>query len=574
MTMTPGTSNPSTTQVSPILLQVSNLSTHFAVRNGSIKAVDGISFNVERGRTLCVVGESGSGKSVTARSILQIVDEPGRIAGGSMVLNRADGSSVDLAKLHPRGKEIRAVRGAEIAMIFQEPMSSLSPVHTVGNQIIEVLRLHIKMGKLEARARCIELLAQVEIPHPDKAVDRYTFEFSGGMRQRVMIAMALACNPSLLIADEPTTALDVTTQAEILDLIKRLQKSHGMAVMFITHDMGVVAEIADQVIVMHNGRIVETGPVDQIFHAPQHDYTRMLIGSVLKLGRKADIRVRRKAPDPAQQPILEVNDLSMHFGGPKSSTKAVDGVSLSLMPGESLGIVGESGSGKTTMGRCLLRVYDPTAGAINYRQPDGTVIDLVTANKHTLKQCRREMRMIFQDPVSSLNPRMTVAQIVGEPLLVNGLATGKELDERVADLLQSVGLEPAWRERYPHAFSGGQRQRIGIARAIALNPRIIVADEATAALDVSLRSQMLDLLLNLQDKLGLSFIFISHDIAVIRYFCDRVAVMYRGKVVETGPTEQVCDAPTHAYTQALLSAIPKPDPRARSMHMRFRYTGA
>ena len=291
MTMTPGTSTPSTTQVSPILLQVSNLSTHFAVRNGSIKAVDGISFNVERGRTLCVVGESGSGKSVTARSILQIVDEPGRIAGGSMVLNRADGSSVDLAKLHPRGKEIRAVRGAEIAMIFQEPMSSLSPVHTVGNQIIEVLRLHIKMGKLEARARCIELLAQVEIPHPDKAVDRYTFEFSGGMRQRVMIAMALACNPSLLIADEPTTALDVTTQAEILDLIKRLQKSHGMAVMFITHDMGVVAEIADQVIVMHNGRIVETGPVDQIFHAPQHDYTRMLIGSVLKLGRKADIRV-------------------------------------------------------------------------------------------------------------------------------------------------------------------------------------------------------------------------------------------------------------------------------------------
>ncbi|MDR7378510.1 peptide/nickel transport system ATP-binding protein [Rhodoferax ferrireducens] len=572
--MTPGTSTPSATSVSPILLQVNNLSTHFAVRNGSIKAVDGISFNVERGRTLCVVGESGSGKSVTARSILQIVDEPGRIAGGSMVLNRADGSSVDLAKLHPRGKEIRAVRGAEIAMIFQEPMSSLSPVHTVGNQIIEVLRLHIKMGKLEARARCIELLAQVEIPHPDKAVDRYTFEFSGGMRQRVMIAMALACNPSLLIADEPTTALDVTTQAEILDLIKRLQKSHGMAVMFITHDMGVVAEIADQVIVMHNGRIVETGPVDQIFHAPQHDYTRMLIGSVLKLGRKADIRVRRKAPDPAQQPILEVNDLSMHFGGPKSSTKAVDGVSLSLMPGESLGIVGESGSGKTTMGRCLLRVYDPTAGAINYRQPDGTVIDLVTADKHTLKQCRREMRMIFQDPVSSLNPRMTVAQIVGEPLLVNGLATGKELDERVADLLQSVGLEPAWRERYPHAFSGGQRQRIGIARAIALNPRIIVADEATAALDVSLRSQMLDLLLNLQDKLGLSFIFISHDIAVIRYFCDRVAVMYRGKVVETGPTEQVCDAPTHAYTQALLSAIPKPDPRARSMHMRFRYTGA
>ncbi len=574
MTMTQGKSSTVTASAVTPLLQVRDLSTHFPVRNGTIKAVDGVSFDVERGRTLCVVGESGSGKSVTARSILQIVDEPGRIMGGSMVLNRANGSSVDLAKLPSRGKEIRAVRGAEIAMIFQEPMSSLSPVHTVGNQIIEVLQLHIKMSKSEARARCIELLTQVEIPNPDKAVDRYTFEFSGGMRQRVMIAMALACNPSLLIADEPTTALDVTTQAEILDLIKRLQQSHGMAVMFITHDMGVVAEIADQVIVMRNGKIVETGAVDQIFYAAQHEYTKMLIGSVLKLGRKADIRVQRTAPTQKQEPILEVRDLAMHFGGTKSSTKAVDGVSLTLMPGESLGIVGESGSGKTTMGRCLLRVYDPTAGAINYRQPDGTVIDLVTANKHTLKQCRREMRMIFQDPVGSLNPRMTVAQIVGEPLLVNGLASGKDLDDRVADLLQSVGLEPAWRERYPHAFSGGQRQRIGIARAIALNPRIIVADEATAALDVSLRSQMLDLLLNLQDKLGLSFIFISHDIAVIRYFCDRVAVMYRGKVVETGPTDQVCDAPTHPYTQALLSAIPQPDPRARGMHKRFRYTGA
>ena len=574
MNMNPGISQTGATPKSSLLLQVRDLSTHFPIRTGTIKAVDGVSFDVERGRTLCVVGESGSGKSVTARSILQIVDEPGRIVAGSMVLHRPDGSSVDLAKLNSRGKEIRAVRGAEIAMIFQEPMSSLSPVHTVGNQIIEVLLLHLKMSKVDARARCIELLTQVEIPNPDKAVDRYTFEFSGGMRQRVMIAMALACCPSLLIADEPTTALDVTTQAEILDLIRRLQKSHGMAVMFITHDMGVVAEIADQVIVMNHGKVVETGPVDQIFHAPQNDYTRMLIGSVRKLGKKAEIRVRREAPAAIQQPILEVHNLTMHFGGPKATTKAVDGVSLSLMPGESLGIVGESGSGKTTMGRCLLRVYEPTSGSIKYRQPDGTVVDLVTANKQDLKQCRREMRMIFQDPVGSLNPRMTVAQIVGEPLLVNGLAKGKELDERVADLLQSVGLEPAWQERYPHAFSGGQRQRIGIARAIALNPRVIIADEATAALDVSLRSQMLDLLLNLQDKLGLSFIFISHDIAVIRYFCDRVAVMYRGKVVETGDTDQVCDAPTHRYTQALLSAIPQPDPRLRGMQKRFRYTGA
>ncbi len=566
--------NPNPGAVPKVLLSVRNLSTHFAVRNGSVKAVDDVSFDVEYGQTLCVVGESGSGKSVTARSILQIVDEPGRIVGGSMVLSLPNAEPVDLAKLDPRSKAIRAVRGSAIAMIFQEPMSSLSPVHTVGNQITEVLTLHLKMNKAEARARCIELLKQVEIPNPERAIDRYTFEFSGGMRQRVMIAMSLACNPALLIADEPTTALDVTTQAEILDLIRRLQKSHGMAVMFITHDMGVVAEIADRVIVMNHGKVVENGPVDQIFHNPQDDYTRMLIGSVLKLGKKADLRVQREALKADTLPILEVRDLAMHFKQGKNLTKAVDGVSLSLMPGESLGIVGESGSGKTTMGRCLLRVYEPTAGQINYRQADGSVVDLMQVNAAKLKECRRDIRMIFQDPVSSLNPRMTVAQIVGEPLLVNGIAKGKDLDDRVAALLQQVGLEPAWRERYPHAFSGGQRQRIGIARAIALNPRLVIADEATSALDVSLRSQMLDLLLKLQDELGLSFIFISHDIAVIRYFCDRVAVMHRGKVVETGLTEQICDAPTHPYTQALLSAIPRPDPRARSIHNRFRYDEA
>ena len=556
---------------SSLLLKVRDLQTYFPIRTGTIKAVDGVSFDVQRGKTLCVVGESGSGKSVTARSILQIVDEPGRIMGGSMLLHRADGSSLDLAQLGQRSREIRAVRGAEIAMIFQEPMSSLSPVHTVGNQIMEVLTLHLKMSKDQARARCVELLTQVEIPNPAKAVDRYTFEFSGGMRQRVMIAMALACKPALLIADEPTTALDVTTQAEILDLIKNLQKTQGMAVMFITHDMGVVAEIADEVIVMNHGRVVETGSVDAIFHAPQDPYTQMLINSVTKLGRTADIRLKRPPIASAAEPILQVRGLQQYFGSAKTLVKAVDGVSFDVMPGESLGIVGESGSGKTTMGRCLLRVYEPHAGSINYRRADGSVVDIVQANKQTLKDCRREMRMIFQDPVGSLNPRMTVAQIVGEPLLVNGIATGKALDERVAELLQNVGLEPAWRERYPHAFSGGQRQRIGIARAIALNPRVIIADEATSALDVSLRSQMLDLLLNLQDKLGLSFVFISHDIAVIRYFCDRIAVMYRGKIVETGETNQVCDAPTHPYTQALLSAIPQPDPRKRSMHKRFRY---
>jgi len=558
----------------PVILEVTDLVTHFPVRNGIVKAVDGVSFTLRRGKTLCIVGESGSGKSVTARSILQIVDAPGRIVSGSMVLHRPDGTSVDLAKLDPRGRQIRAVRGGEIAMIFQEPMSSLSPVHSVGDQIMEVLRLHLGMSKKQARARCVALLQQVEIPNAEAAVDRYTFEFSGGMRQRVMIAMALACNPSLLIADEPTTALDVTTQAEILDLIRRLQRQHGMAVMFITHDMGVVAEVADDVLVMNYGKVMESGPVDGIFHAPQNDYTRMLIGSVLKLEQKAEIRLKRAPIAAAALPVLQVRNLQMHFGSAKTPLKAVDDVSLEVRPGETLGIVGESGSGKTTMGRCLLRIYEPHAGAIDYRRADGNVVDLLKTDKETLKACRREIRMIFQDPVGSLNPRMTVAQIIGEPLLVNKIASGKELDDRVADLLRQVGLEPSWRERYPHAFSGGQRQRIGIARAISLNPRIIVADEATSALDVSLRAQMLDLMMNLQDKLGLSYVFISHDIGVIRYMCDRVAVMYRGRVVETGSAEQVCDAPTHAYTQALISAIPRPDPRARSIHRRHRYTAA
>jgi peptide/nickel transport system ATP-binding protein len=561
-----------TTDPTP-LIEVRDLVTHFPTRTGVVKAVDGVSFSIAQGKTLCVVGESGSGKSVTARSILQIVDAPGRIISGSMILHREDGGSVDLAKLDPRGRAIRDIRGAEIAMIFQEPMSSLSPVHTVGDQIMEVLILHLGMGKKQARARCVELLGQVEIPNPEKAIDRYTFEFSGGMRQRVMIAMALACNPKLLIADEPTTALDVTTQAEILDLIRRLQRDFGMAVMFITHDMGVVAEIADDVIVMHNGKVKETGPVDAIFHAAQDDYTKMLIGSVQRLERKAEIRLKRAPIDETAQPVIEVRDLKMHFGSPKAPMKAVDGVSLTVLPGETLGIVGESGSGKTTMGRCLLRAYDPSGGEMLYRRADGSTVDLVAADKQALKACRREIRMIFQDPVGSLNPRMTVAQIIGEPMLVNGIAEGRALDDRVAGLMEQVGLNPDWRERYPHAFSGGQRQRIGIARAISLNPRVIVADEATSALDVSIRSQMLDLMMNLQDRLGLSYVFISHDIGVIRYMCDRVAVMYRGKIVETGYAEQVCDRPEHPYTKALLSAIPRPDPRARSIHNRHRYAG-
>jgi peptide/nickel transport system ATP-binding protein len=432
---------------------------------------------------------------------------------------------------------------------------------------MEVLRIHLQMSKKAARARTVELLAQVEIPNPDAAVDRYTFEFSGGMRQRVMIAMALACNPELLIADEPTTALDVTTQAEILDLIRRLQSQHGMAVVFITHDMGVVAEIADEVLVMYHGKVVERSDVETVFHAPQNDYTRMLIDSVLKLERKSELRLKR-APIPEDRPpVVAVENLSMHFG----KMKAVDGVSFAVRPGETLGIVGESGSGKTTMGRCIVRLYEPTGGAIRYRKPEGGEVDLVKAKGEALKAMRREIRMIFQDPFGSLNPRMTVAQIIGEPLLVNHIAKGRALDDRVAELMEQVGLDAAWRERYPHAFSGGQRQRIGVARAIALKPKVIVADEATSALDVSLRFQVLDLLLKLQDELNLAFIFISHDIGVIRYMCDRVGVMYRGKLVEMGETEQVVGNPSHAYTKALISAVPRPDPRQRGMLGRHRY---
>ncbi len=569
-----------------VVLEVQNLTTEFPQRQGVFTAVDDVSFQLRAGRTLCVVGESGSGKSVTARSILQILDPPGRIAKGRILLHRhrtVRGTNdreetVDLTALKPRSQAIRAIRGRDIAMIFQEPMSSLSLVHTIGNQIGEAIRLHLPISKKDARARAIELLRQVEIPRPEHAIDRYPFEYSGGMRQRAMIAMALACEPTVLIADEPTTALDVTTQAEILDLIKGLQERFGMAVMLITHDMGVVAETADDVVVMRHGKKVEEGPVTEIFHRPQADYTRRLLAAVKELDRPSARRLAMREARPPGPPILELQGLSKSFFlrqglpllGRVDETKAVVDADLVLHEGETLGIVGESGSGKTTLGRCILRVLDPTSGAIRYHAKAGP-LDVAQADKRQLKAVHREIRMIFQDPFASLNPRMNVGQIVGEPLFVQGIAKGKALRERVAELLRTVGLEPSVMERYPHAFSGGQRQRIGIARAIALEPRVIVADEATSALDVSLRTQVLDLLLDLQERLGLSFVFVSHDISVIRYFCDRVAVMYRGRIVEHGPTERVCDAPEHPYTKALLSAVPHPDPDARRMHERHRY---
>jgi peptide/nickel transport system ATP-binding protein len=408
----------------------------------------------------------------------------------------------------------------------------------------------------------------VEIPSPESAVDRYPFEFSGGMRQRAMIAMALACHPRVLIADEPTTALDVTTQAEILRLIKRLQDEKGLAVLFITHDMGVVAQIADSVLVMYQGRVVEEGDPDRIFFRPEHPYTIRLVEASKKLGMAAP--PARAEVNPGA-PLLAVRDVALTypaqasmFRRARAPTRALQKVSFDLFQGENLGIVGESGSGKTTLGNCMIRVLQATTGSVRYTMRDGRTVDLVGLDRPTLRTVHREIRMVFQDPFASLNPRMTVEQIVGEPLLVNGILKGEPLARRVRELLGLVGLPADAGRRYPHAFSGGQRQRIVIARALAPDPRLIVADEPTSALDVTLRGQILDLLLDLQPKLGLSFVFISHDLGVVRYFCNRIAVMRRGEIVEIGATADICERPTHEYTRALLAAVPEADPRRRA----------
>jgi len=560
----------------PIVLSVEHLSLDFRLRTEILHAVRDVSFVLRRGETLCLVGESGSGKSVTARALLRILDRNGSITGGRILLGN-QGEEIDVAALSDRDPKLLHIRGGRIGLIFQEPMSSLSPVHTIGSQIIEALRLHRRMDKKQARAETIELLRQVEIPNPDKMVDRYTFEFSGGMRQRAMIAMALAADPDILIADEPTTALDVTTQAEILDLIKRLQVSRGMAMLLITHDMGVVAEVADAVAVMRYGRIVEAGSAEDIFHDARHPYTVRLLNSTVKLEQNQRTAARAETSTQARQPVLSVRNLSKvygastaWFGGNSHALKAVDDVSLDLYPGENLGIVGESGSGKTTLGRLILRTVEPNAGTVTYHGA-GAPMDVTALSKQGLKAFHRDVRLVFQDPFASLNPRMTVKEIIGDPLYVSGKMRGGAIEARVAELLTLVGLDPMAMERYPHAFSGGQRQRIGIARALALDPKIIIADEATAALDVSIRAQILDLLLDIQQKLGLSFIFISHDISVVRYFCDRVAVMRLGKLVEVGTAEQICTQPQHPYTQSLISAVPNPDPRNKRMLHRTRY---
>ncbi|MGP5008259.1 dipeptide ABC transporter ATP-binding protein [Brachybacterium tyrofermentans] len=693
------------------LLRIRGLKTHFETREGVVKAVDGVDLDVPRGKTVCVVGESGCGKSMTSRSILQLIERPGRIVDGKIEWRPEAESDkvIEVTGLGPKDPQLKHLRGGDIGMIFQEPLASLSPMYTVGDQMSEALRIHKGMSKAQAREAAIDMLRVVGMPKPELRVDAYPFQLSGGMCQRVMIAIALSCEPKLLIADEPTTALDVTTQARILDLLRDLQNESGMSMLFITHDMGVVAEIADEVTVMYLGRVAEHGTVEQIFNAPKHPYTRALLESIptrqvdgprqtlaairgmiphpqnrpvgcpfnnrcdfaikglcdQELPPRADyddshfafchlydengVGVRPGAADdkakvdlgmpavpvvpgpgpgpgpatdvapvtgdgtgagaataesdsvdsaaaptpltiqdrpqvagsPSEKgvedgPLLRIRDLTKHFpvknGAFKRSSgsvRAVDGVSLDLMAGETLGLVGESGCGKSTLGRTISRILDPTSGSIDYRRRDGSVVDVSTIAGPELMQYRRDVRVIFQDPFSSLNPRMNLEQLVGEPLLNNKIAKGTELRDRVAEMLKTVGLRPDYLKRYPHAFSGGERQRINIARALITNPRMVIADEAVSALDVSVRAQILNLLDELQRQFDLTYLFISHDLSVVEHISDRVSVMYLGRIAENAATRDLYDAPKHPYTEALLHAVPIPDPAQRGAHQDF-----
>ncbi len=563
------------------VVDVRNLQVQFHTEGSTLTAVDGISLKVHRGRTLALVGESGSGKSVTSLSIMRLIEHGGgTITQGEILLKDRQGRVRDLCKLPPA--ELREVRGADVAMIFQEPMTSLNPVFTVGEQIAESLRLHRHLSEHSAAKEAVKLLKLVRIPDAPRIAASYPHQLSGGMRQRVMIAMALACKPALLIADEPTTALDVTIQAQILALIRSLQKKVDMGVLFITHDMGVVAEIADDVAVMRYGKIVERGPVEEVFAHPKHPYTRALLAAVPRLGSmkgtqeperfklldaetgEAVISENNEVSKPSDV-VLSVRDICKRFvvrtdwfGRPTHRVHACEHVSFDLRKGETLALVGESGCGKSTTGRAVLRLLDVDSGSIIFNNRD---ITRISASE--LKNQRRNMQMIFQDPFASLDPRMTVGYLIAEPMLIHGITDRTGAEQRVKELLERVGLSPSMASRYPHEFSGGQRQRVCIARALALNPEVIVADESVAALDVSIRAQVVNLMLDLQQQLGLSFIFISHDMGVVERISHRVAVMYLGQIVEIGSREEIFEHPLHPYTQKLLRAVPIPDPLHR-----------
>jgi peptide/nickel transport system ATP-binding protein/glutathione transport system ATP-binding protein len=543
--------------------------------------VEDVSFSIAPGETVCVVGESGSGKSVTSLSIMRLVEfGGGHITGGAIRFARADGSVLDVTEASDA--TMRDIRGGEIGMVFQEPMTSLNPVFTVGRQLSDGLMLHRGLSEDAARARALELLQEVRIPEPERRLAQYPHELSGGMRQRVVIAMAMACRPRLLIADEPTTALDVTIQAEILALIDRLKRENGMAVLFITHDMAVVAQMADRVVVMYRGRIVESGPVTEIFENPKADYTRTLLAAVPRLGamkgkaapeRLSGLAVTPRAvpavppPPAAAGPLLSVKNLVTRFpvkGGILRRTvaevHAVEDVSFDILPGQTLALVGESGSGKSTCGRSILRLVEPRSGEISLAGQN-----IRGLGPEGLRKARRDMQMVFQDPFASLNPYMRLGAQVAEPIRNFGLASGSELDDRVAHLFDRVELPRTFLRRFPHELSGGQRQRVAVARALSLNPKLIIADEAVSALDVSVQAQVLNLMMDLQADLGLSFLFISHDMAVVERVSHQVAVMYLGRIVEIGPRAAIFEDPRHAYTRSLMSAVPVADPRRRRL---------
>jgi peptide/nickel transport system ATP-binding protein len=547
------------------LLSVRNLSTQVATPAGPKLVVEDLSFDLNPGETLCIAGESGSGKSMTSLSIMGLLPQPmARVAGGQVLLQGRD-----LLALPER--QMRRVRGGEIAMIFQEPMTSLNPVMSVGRQIAEAIRAHRRVDGAGARRLALEALEAVRISEPERRLRQHPHELSGGMRQRVMIAMALACRPKLLIADEPTTALDVTIQAQILELMRDLRRQFGTALILITHDMGVVAEMADRVVVMHQGRVVESGPVVPLFEAPARDYTRALLAAVPKLGqlagRDAPLRAETPALPAANEPVVAVKDLTVRFdisGGLLQRTvrrvHAVENLSFTLGAGETLALVGESGCGKSTTGKALMGLV-PWRGSIRIAGAEAAGL-----GPGALKPLRRNIQMVFQDPYASLDPRMTVGELVAEPLVIHGLAKGAELADRVEWLFRRVGLAPELRHRHPHEFSGGQRQRICIARALSLSPKAIIADESVSALDVSVQARVLDLLHELQADLGLAYLFISHDMAVVEQISHRVAVMYLGQIVETGTRRQIFEDPRHPYTRKLMQAVPIADPRRRRDH--------
>ena len=581
--------------MSKTLLEFNNLVTEFHTEGTTVKAVNDISFTLNKGETIGIVGESGSGKSVTSLSAMRLIPSPpGIISGGEILFHKKNGEKVDLLKASE--EEMRSYRGNDIAMIFQEPMTSLNPVFTCGDQVLEAIMLHQKLNKNEAKNLTIELFKKVQLPDPERIYSTYPHQISGGQKQRVMIAMAMSCEPSVLIADEPTTALDVTVQKTILQLMQDLQREQDMGIMFITHDLGVIAELADKVVVMYKGKIVEQGNVWDIFTNPQHPYTKGLlacrpplekrysflptVSDFMKIDEHGNIidnnisvedftkklviseseRKEKQKNLFAKEPVLKIQNLKTYFpirngffGGISSYVKAVNNVTFDVYPGETLGLVGESGCGKTTIGRTILRLEEPTEGSMIYKGQD-----IVKMNADELRSFRKEVQIIFQDPYSSLNPRMTIGNAIMEPMQVHNILTSdEERKERVKELLAKVSLDPSHFYRYPHEFSGGQRQRIGIARALAVNPKFIICDESVSALDVSVQAQVLNLLNDLKDEFGLTYIFISHDLSVVKYMSDRMVVMQEGEIEEMGDADKIYNSPETKYTKRLIEAIPE-----------------